>query len=175
MKPARPGYRLIACDGAAHSNPHIDNCGECAPRWGAVERLKRETIAGLAGHGRANGPTRELAAIVNSILSIVYPNGKRASYGLDIKGGMLADFSDIMRVLVDYGPDVREVKLTHCAASDITPSRCTVERIGTEDECRAYVAARGDDTWGVFRITGAMHDGARAFHNEGIAWTEDKS
>lgn len=23
-----------ACDGDAHSNPHIDNCGLCAPFWG---------------------------------------------------------------------------------------------------------------------------------------------
>lgn len=25
---------LEPCDGEAHSNPHIDNCGACAPRWG---------------------------------------------------------------------------------------------------------------------------------------------
>ena len=24
------------CDGEAHSNGHIDNCGACAPRWGAI-------------------------------------------------------------------------------------------------------------------------------------------
>lgn len=24
------------CDGAAHSNPWIDNCGICAPFWGKV-------------------------------------------------------------------------------------------------------------------------------------------
>jgi hypothetical protein len=27
---------LRACDGAAHSNVHIDNCGVCMPRWGYV-------------------------------------------------------------------------------------------------------------------------------------------
>lgn len=27
---------LTKCTGEAHSNPHIDNCGTCAPRWGAV-------------------------------------------------------------------------------------------------------------------------------------------
>jgi hypothetical protein len=32
----RDGYKLIPCDGEAHSNPHIDNCGKCAPRWGFV-------------------------------------------------------------------------------------------------------------------------------------------
>jgi hypothetical protein len=30
----RDGYKLIPCDGHAHSNAHIDNCGRCAPRWG---------------------------------------------------------------------------------------------------------------------------------------------
>ncbi len=25
---------LQACHGEAHSNPHIDNCGLCSPRWG---------------------------------------------------------------------------------------------------------------------------------------------
>jgi len=25
---------LKRCDGEAHGNPHIDNCGQCAPRWG---------------------------------------------------------------------------------------------------------------------------------------------
>lgn len=24
------------CHGSAHSNPHIDNCSICAPRWGWV-------------------------------------------------------------------------------------------------------------------------------------------
>ena len=28
---------LVPCTGAAHSNPHIDNCMMCAPRWGQVE------------------------------------------------------------------------------------------------------------------------------------------
>jgi hypothetical protein len=35
--PARKGFRLVPCDGAAHSNAHVDNCGRCAPRWGWVE------------------------------------------------------------------------------------------------------------------------------------------
>jgi len=25
-----------ACSGEAHSNPHIDNCNICAPRWGRI-------------------------------------------------------------------------------------------------------------------------------------------
>ena len=49
MKPARPGYRLIPCDGAAHSNPHIDNCSLCAPRWGWREVPVRVAIKVPAG------------------------------------------------------------------------------------------------------------------------------
>jgi len=29
--------RLIPCPGEAHSNPFIDHCGTCMPRWGKVE------------------------------------------------------------------------------------------------------------------------------------------
>ena len=29
-------YHAVPCAGAAHSNPHIDNCGLCAPLWGRV-------------------------------------------------------------------------------------------------------------------------------------------
>lgn len=32
----RNGYRAVQCDGEAHSNPHIDNCGVCAPMWGWI-------------------------------------------------------------------------------------------------------------------------------------------
>ena len=28
---------LEKCHGEAHSNPYIDNCGVCAPRWGLVD------------------------------------------------------------------------------------------------------------------------------------------
>ena len=27
---------LKGCNGEAHRNPYIDNCGSCAPRWGWV-------------------------------------------------------------------------------------------------------------------------------------------
>lgn len=36
-RPPRPGFRLVECTGAAHSNPFIDNCLTCAPRWGWIE------------------------------------------------------------------------------------------------------------------------------------------
>lgn len=32
----RDGYKAERCTGEAHSNPHIDNCGQCAPLWGVV-------------------------------------------------------------------------------------------------------------------------------------------
>ena len=32
---------LTRCDGEAHTNPHIDNCEVCAPRWGWIgERVR---------------------------------------------------------------------------------------------------------------------------------------
>lgn len=34
---APEGKKLVPCDGAAHSNAYIDNCGRCAPRWGWIE------------------------------------------------------------------------------------------------------------------------------------------
>ncbi len=40
MKKARKGYKLIPCPGEAHSNPYIDNCMLCAPRWGQIEILE---------------------------------------------------------------------------------------------------------------------------------------
>lgn len=38
----RDGYRLVRCPGAAHSNPYIDSCTQCAPAWGwlAVPELR---------------------------------------------------------------------------------------------------------------------------------------
>ena len=38
----RNGY-LVECTGEAHSNPYIDNCAECAPRWGYVRSNKDDT------------------------------------------------------------------------------------------------------------------------------------
>ena len=29
--------KLVPCNGEAHSNPYIDNCGMCAPHWGYCE------------------------------------------------------------------------------------------------------------------------------------------
>jgi len=29
-------YLVRSCPGAAHTNPHIDNCGTCAPLWGRL-------------------------------------------------------------------------------------------------------------------------------------------
>lgn len=37
---AREFGMLVPCPGEAHSNPFIDNCGVCMPRWGLVEVLK---------------------------------------------------------------------------------------------------------------------------------------
>ncbi len=32
---------LVPCDGEAHSNPYIDNCLTCAPRWGHMMSYAR--------------------------------------------------------------------------------------------------------------------------------------
>ena len=32
----RKGFVAVDCAGEAHSNPHIDNCGRCAPLWGVM-------------------------------------------------------------------------------------------------------------------------------------------
>lgn len=34
---AKEAGMLVPCHGEAHSNPFIDNCGVCAPRWEWVE------------------------------------------------------------------------------------------------------------------------------------------
>lgn len=31
---------MVPCNGEAHSNPWIDNCMVCAPRWGAISWRK---------------------------------------------------------------------------------------------------------------------------------------
>ena len=36
----KPTGRLVPCPGAAHSNPHIDNCSICAPKWGQVAEVE---------------------------------------------------------------------------------------------------------------------------------------
>ena len=36
FKPCCEGYKLISCDGAAHGNPNVDNCTQCAPLWGWI-------------------------------------------------------------------------------------------------------------------------------------------
>jgi len=42
---------LVPCTGEAHSNPYIDHCMMCAPRWGQREVLK--AIEGSHGHSYA--------------------------------------------------------------------------------------------------------------------------
>jgi hypothetical protein len=37
-----PDVELVPCPGEAHSNPFIDHCMLCAPRWGWAEKTKGE-------------------------------------------------------------------------------------------------------------------------------------
>jgi hypothetical protein len=43
---------LVPCSGEAHSNPYIDNCGICAPRWGLVEARNWNDWPGADAQGR---------------------------------------------------------------------------------------------------------------------------
>lgn len=64
-KPARRGFVLIECEGEAHSNPYIDNCMMCAPRWGwrevkaeaELDRLRRIELA-AADYLNTPGPAQ---------------------------------------------------------------------------------------------------------------------
>lgn len=49
----RKGYRLEPCPGAAHSNPHIDNCMLCAPLWGWIVVAADEASDQCKEHGCA--------------------------------------------------------------------------------------------------------------------------
>ena len=53
-KTVRPGHHLVPCIGEAHSNPNIDNCGICAPRWGEVEVPKE--FSSFQDYLHANDP-----------------------------------------------------------------------------------------------------------------------
>jgi hypothetical protein len=60
-KPARRGYRLVPCTGEAHGNPFIDNCGQCAPRWGWVEvPCQALRVCKFSPYRKGHGPTFEL-------------------------------------------------------------------------------------------------------------------
>ena len=36
MPTKKTEWHLVPCDGSAHSEPNIDHCGVCAPRWAVV-------------------------------------------------------------------------------------------------------------------------------------------
>lgn len=103
---ARAGYRLIKCDGEAHSNPHIDNCSRCAPRWGLMMRLSPEGIHQIAQGERKGGASsvRELARALDDVLSILWPGGGPS--GRDVSPEGLANvIAEIAVALGDYAPD----------------------------------------------------------------------
>lgn len=48
------------CDGEAHSNPHIDNCGACAPLWGScVRRYTDDELCTVLQHALSEPFTEE--------------------------------------------------------------------------------------------------------------------
>jgi hypothetical protein len=41
----KPTGKDVPCTGDAHSNPHIDHCMVCLPRWGVVAEVEPELTA----------------------------------------------------------------------------------------------------------------------------------
>lgn len=78
-KPAAPGYRLVACYGAAHgaNGAHFDHCALCAPRWGVIERLSPETIQAIMRNARLapRVAAGELARVLDNVLTVVWGAG----------------------------------------------------------------------------------------------------
>lgn len=73
--------------------------------------------------------------------------------------------------LAAEGLDIANLAVRHyCAVRDVTPNRCTVVLIGTEEECRAACEDDGDDTWRVMRAAWSLKVGMRAAHDDGFAW-----
>lgn len=60
---------------------------------------------------------------------------------------------------------------THCAVSDVTPTRCTIQATGTADECRSACEDRGDATWRVMHADSPIEPGTRAHHADGRTWS----
>lgn len=44
--------RLVPCPGSAHSNPYIDHCMLCMPRWGQVEEESPIDLAAARNAGQ---------------------------------------------------------------------------------------------------------------------------
>lgn len=60
MTKIKQGFHLVPCTGEAHSNPHIDSCGICAPRWGEVEvPIEFSSLADYRAAATNPGPDRE--------------------------------------------------------------------------------------------------------------------
>lgn len=62
---------------------------------------------------------------------------------------------------------------THALCSDVTPHRCTVAAVGTEEYCRAAADELGDDDTTIMTIRPRMtvYVGDRATHADGEVWT----
>jgi hypothetical protein len=50
-------WRVTHCTGEAHSNPWIDHCSVCMPRWGVVVKVLNVRLPDTAGYPDGNEPT----------------------------------------------------------------------------------------------------------------------
>lgn len=60
VKPEEAG--LVPCNGEAHSNPYIDNCMVCAPRWGTMMSYKPIPLAACTKGAAVSYNSAELDA-----------------------------------------------------------------------------------------------------------------
>ncbi len=65
----KKGWILIPCDGEAHDNPRIDNCGACAPRWGEIEVHEASFRIGQRRALRVPGSESE-AELLNAVIAV---------------------------------------------------------------------------------------------------------
>lgn len=72
----KKGWILIPCDGEAHENPRIDNCGVCAPRWGEIEVHEASYKIGRRRSGAAG-----LLSVLKDVELVASVNGPAISDG----------------------------------------------------------------------------------------------
>jgi hypothetical protein len=81
---------LFPCPGEAHSNPFIDNCMMCAPRWGQIVRFKPVPLSAVTKgiavpynaanpHGQLRNPEFKEAEKAGKIKLVMVTEKTRAS------------------------------------------------------------------------------------------------
>lgn len=158
----KPGYMLVPCTGEAHSNPHIDNCMVCAPRWGQMEvrnpryRTRHDFVAEILAIcnriARAVGHSSDYARYLDQITAEEKQHRKGAP--VDDKPAILVGTAALLfcarNILRNrcaggqYQPHVRDifhVKLSiYMGAALYINHKAALDAEFSEDECRAICA-----------------------------------